>query len=340
MPIDEVSPLAPLGGMWIARPEALRLLLGRLDLRRLRRHRSVSRCRSCAHTRSAPSRMSPVSAATTAGRSSMQSTRPSAIPPSNTSSTSCHRPRRATRSSRSSSCTAPGGRVTGDGRAVAHVPPPEPPSHVARDRPALHDGRRAIGSGRTLRGSGTGVMVGCAISVGGRRFVVYVVWDRRGEVEDYVPYALAGLRPHAERILVVVNGSLSDAGGSSEPVSDEVLVRDAISVSRHLGDIRIHLGAGSRSSTRSSSPMTPGSVRCVRSVLSSSGWSGPAVRLLGDDRPCPGGAESVHEDGCAPLSPPVVLDRRASRRCSYPRRGRRTGAIFRRCPAISMRSSA
>ncbi len=45
--------------------------------------------------------------------------------------------------------------------------------------------------------------------VGGRRLVVYVVWDRRGEVEDYVPFALAGLREHAARVLVVVNGSLT-----------------------------------------------------------------------------------------------------------------------------------
>ena len=63
--------------------------------------------------------------------------------------------------------------------------------------------------------------------VGGRRLVVYVVWDRRGEVEDYVPFALAGLREHAARVLVVVNGSLSDAGRAKlEPVSDEILVRE------------------------------------------------------------------------------------------------------------------
>lgn len=61
----------------------------------------------------------------------------------------------------------------------------------------------------------------------GRRLVVYVVWDRRGEVEDYIPHALAGLRPHADRILVVVNGSLSQSGRAKlEPVSDEILVRD------------------------------------------------------------------------------------------------------------------
>lgn len=61
----------------------------------------------------------------------------------------------------------------------------------------------------------------------GRRLVVYVVWDRRGEVEDYVPFALSGFRDQAAHILVVVNGSLSDEGRAKlEPVVDEILVRD------------------------------------------------------------------------------------------------------------------
>jgi len=61
----------------------------------------------------------------------------------------------------------------------------------------------------------------------GRRLVIYVVWDRRGEVDDFIPVALEGLRPHADRILVVVNGSLSDAGREKlTPVSDEILVRE------------------------------------------------------------------------------------------------------------------
>jgi lipopolysaccharide biosynthesis protein len=65
--------------------------------------------------------------------------------------------------------------------------------------------------------------------VGGRRLVVYVVWDRRGGVEDYVAFALAGLREHAARVLVVVNGSLSEDGRRKlEPVSDEILVRDNV----------------------------------------------------------------------------------------------------------------
>ena len=41
---------------------------------------------------------------------------------------------------------------------------------------------------------------------GGRRLVVYVVYDRRGDVDDFIPFALAGLREHAAHVLVVVNG--------------------------------------------------------------------------------------------------------------------------------------
>ncbi|MFF2488803.1 rhamnan synthesis F family protein [Microbacterium sp. NPDC058062] len=63
--------------------------------------------------------------------------------------------------------------------------------------------------------------------MGGRRLVVYVVFDRRGDVDDYIPLALAGLREHAARVLVVVNGKLTDQGRAAlEPVSDEILVRD------------------------------------------------------------------------------------------------------------------
>ncbi|MFK4805827.1 rhamnan synthesis F family protein [Microbacterium sp. ZW CA_36] len=46
-------------------------------------------------------------------------------------------------------------------------------------------------------------------------------------MDDYVPLALAGLREHAARVLVVVNGKLTDQGRAAlEPVSDEILVRD------------------------------------------------------------------------------------------------------------------
>lgn len=61
----------------------------------------------------------------------------------------------------------------------------------------------------------------------GRRLLIYVVYDRRGDVERYVPYALEHLRAHCDRVLVVVNGLLTDEGRAVlEPVSDEILVRE------------------------------------------------------------------------------------------------------------------
>lgn len=61
----------------------------------------------------------------------------------------------------------------------------------------------------------------------GRRLLIYVVYDARGDVEEYIPYALAHLREHCERIFVVVNGHLTERGGARlEPVSDDILVRE------------------------------------------------------------------------------------------------------------------
>jgi lipopolysaccharide biosynthesis protein len=74
---------------------------------------------------------------------------------------------------------------------------------------------------------GAGVAAASVFPVGGRRLVVYVVYDRRGGVEDFVVHALAGLREHAARVVVVVNGSLTDEGRAKlGPVSDSVLVRE------------------------------------------------------------------------------------------------------------------
>lgn len=62
---------------------------------------------------------------------------------------------------------------------------------------------------------------------GGKRLLVYVVYDRRGDIGAYIPHALRGIRPHVDRILAVVNGGLSDEGRALlEPVVDEVLVRE------------------------------------------------------------------------------------------------------------------
>lgn len=61
----------------------------------------------------------------------------------------------------------------------------------------------------------------------GSRLLIYVVYDTRGDVEEYIPYALSHLREHCDRIFVVVNGRLS-AGGRAvlEPVADDILVRE------------------------------------------------------------------------------------------------------------------
>ncbi|WP_431795786.1 rhamnan synthesis F family protein [Microbacterium enclense] len=87
---------------------------------------------------------------------------------------------------------------------------------------------------------------GSAFPEGGRRLVVYVVYDRRGGVDEYVVHALAGLREHAARILVVVNGKLTPEGRARlEPVSDEVLVRDNVGfdIWAHKEALE-HVGAG------------------------------------------------------------------------------------------------
>lgn len=73
---------------------------------------------------------------------------------------------------------------------------------------------------------GSAVPPALAFPPDGRRLVVYVVWDRRGGVDDYIPYALQGMRADAAHILVVVNGSLSAEGRAKlEPVADDILVR-------------------------------------------------------------------------------------------------------------------
>lgn len=61
---------------------------------------------------------------------------------------------------------------------------------------------------------------------GGKRLVIYVVYDRRGTVEEFVRFALEGMRDDAAHILAVVNGSLDDDGRRLlETVTDDILVR-------------------------------------------------------------------------------------------------------------------
>jgi len=79
---------------------------------------------------------------------------------------------------------------------------------------------------------------------GGRRLVIYVVYDRRGTVEEFVRYALAGMRDDAAHILAVVNGSLDDAGRALlETVADDILVRpnDGYDIWAHK-DALAHVG--------------------------------------------------------------------------------------------------
>lgn len=60
----------------------------------------------------------------------------------------------------------------------------------------------------------------------GKRVLIYVVYDSRGDVEAYIPYALERLRTHCDYVLVVVNGLLTEAGRSIlDPVADAILVR-------------------------------------------------------------------------------------------------------------------
>lgn len=61
----------------------------------------------------------------------------------------------------------------------------------------------------------------------GRRLLIYVVYDIRGDVEEYIPYALTRLREHCAEILVVVNGELTDLGRSRlSPLADRIIVRE------------------------------------------------------------------------------------------------------------------
>lgn len=62
-----------------------------------------------------------------------------------------------------------------------------------------------------------------------RRVVFYLFYDRRGIVDEYVPYKLRALREHAEHIFVVSNSALtSESRRTLEEVADTVWVRENI----------------------------------------------------------------------------------------------------------------
>ncbi len=61
---------------------------------------------------------------------------------------------------------------------------------------------------------------------GGKRLLIYVVFDRRGEVGDFVLYALQHLRAFCDEIVVVSNGPLTAQGRERlRAVGDQVLER-------------------------------------------------------------------------------------------------------------------
>jgi len=66
-----------------------------------------------------------------------------------------------------------------------------------------------------------------SLPVHGRRLIIYVVYDRDGVVDEFVPYAISALREHATELLVVVNGGVDDSGlRVLEGQADTVLVRE------------------------------------------------------------------------------------------------------------------
>lgn len=68
-----------------------------------------------------------------------------------------------------------------------------------------------------------------AFPSGGRRLVIYMIYDARGDIDDYIPYKLERLREHADELFVVVNGDLTDAGRARlEPLVDTILVRENV----------------------------------------------------------------------------------------------------------------
>ena len=68
-----------------------------------------------------------------------------------------------------------------------------------------------------------------AFAADGRRIVFYMVYDPRGDIDDYIPYKLEALRSRVDHLVVVVNGTLSDEGRARlEPLTDTLLVRENV----------------------------------------------------------------------------------------------------------------
>jgi rhamnosyltransferase len=59
------------------------------------------------------------------------------------------------------------------------------------------------------------------------RIAMYVIYDKHGVIDDYILYQLANLKPNLSRLLVLVNGLLSEDGYTKlEPLADYILVRE------------------------------------------------------------------------------------------------------------------
>lgn len=75
----------------------------------------------------------------------------------------------------------------------------------------------------------------------GTRTLIYLHHDPAGRVEDYIPLAIDSMRSFVDRVLVVVNGSLTDdARDRLNGVADDVLVREneGLDVGGYLAGLR------------------------------------------------------------------------------------------------------
>lgn len=62
-----------------------------------------------------------------------------------------------------------------------------------------------------------------------KRLAVYVVYDKDGIVDDYIPYFLNELSFHIQHFIIVCNGMLSEAGKAKLlPFTNDIFVRPNI----------------------------------------------------------------------------------------------------------------
>lgn len=68
-----------------------------------------------------------------------------------------------------------------------------------------------------------------AFPLNGRRVIFYLVYDERGNIDDYIPYKLNHLRPFAEHIVAIVNGTITAEGREKLlTVVDEIWERENV----------------------------------------------------------------------------------------------------------------